>query len=147
MLARGRRGRWSPVASACSSRSTTSGMSRNSSANASELSSLADTPPRSPTAGGLGRQRPPAARMLLRALLPAMVLVLTALSMHQQRVEHGRLADELLAAAAQPATRAPAGSMVGQPVQPGAGRECADVLQIPQVTGGGVAGAKAAWCI
>lgn len=111
-------------------------MSRNSSANASELSSLADTPPRSPAAGGPGRQRPHAARMLLRALLPAMVLVLTALSMHHRRMEHGRLADELLAAAAQPATRAPAGSMVGQPVQLSAGRECADVLQIPQVREG-----------
>ncbi len=135
MVARVRRGRWSPASSECSSKTAGTGISRSSSANASELSSLADTPPRSPTAAGLGRPRPPTARMLLRALLPAIVLVLTAVSMHRQRVEHARLADELLEAAARPSTRGATSSMLGQQPQADASRQCADALQIPQVCG------------
>lgn len=135
MVARVRRGRCSPVAgSDCSSRSGATGLSRSSSGNGSELSSLADTPPRTPTAAAMGRPRMTTGRVLLRALLPAVVLLLTALSMHRRRVEHGRLADELLEAAAWPAGRRVSSGAVRE--QPDTSRQCAEALQVPQVGDG-----------
>lgn len=113
------------------------GSSRSSSASTSDLGSPDSTPPRTPTSAPLRRARAPAGHVLLRALLPAMVLVLTASSLYRRRLEQQRLADELLEAAARPASRGATSSVLGAAAQlgsaPSPGQQCAEALQIPQV--------------